>query len=77
MDLQHPEHARQALAALEDSLGLHWQVGVTNAPWTAAEGLLSGELKKKRTSLLAAYAPAIKELHTRGDRIQLHGLPTQ
>ena len=75
--IEHPEHARQALAALEDSLGVHWQVGVTNAPWTAAEGLLSGELKKKRTSLLAAYAPAIKELHTRGDRIQLHGLPTQ
>ena len=75
--IEHPEHARHALAALGDSLGLHWQVGVTNAPWTAAEGLLSGELKKKRTSLLAAYAPAIKELHTRGDRIQLHGLPTQ
>jgi long-subunit acyl-CoA synthetase (AMP-forming) len=74
----HPGHARNAAAVLPTKdlpHGLFWQVAATNLRWTAANGMLSGELKKKRGSLLSAYWVALEELHRRCDRMILHGLP--
>jgi len=51
-----------------------WRVGVTTLQWTAENGLLSGEQKKRRGVLLQAYAEALDGLHSRGDRAAMHGL---
>jgi len=37
--------------------------GVATDDWTVAAGLLSGEMKKRRTELLAAYESALQALH--------------
>lgn len=42
-----------------------WRVGVTTVPWTVQNGMLSGELKKKRRALELAYADAVEGLHCR------------
>lgn len=74
----HPGHARNATAVLPTKdlpHGLFWQVAATNARWTVANGMLSGETKKKRGVLLRTYWAALEELHRRCDRMILHGLP--
>jgi long-subunit acyl-CoA synthetase (AMP-forming) len=76
--VDHPGHARNAAAILPTQdlpHGLHWQVAATNVRWTVANGMLSGELKKRRGALLRAYKAAFEELHRRCDRMILHGLP--
>ena len=76
--VDHPAHARNAAAVLptkDQPHGLHWQIGTTALHWTASNGMLSGELKKKRASLVTAYWDTLMELHRRADRMILHGLP--
>ena len=75
--VDHPGHARNAAAVLPTQdlpHGLFWQVSVTNVRWTATNGMLSGELKKKRGTLLKTYKASLEELHRRCDRMILHGL---
>jgi len=43
--------------------GVKIQLAVALDPWTVSNGLLSGELKKRRGGLLHVYASALQNIH--------------